>query len=164
MRDRVFGIETEYAVIYHPGRRETERPRPWFVQPHRRPAHPADLLGDGARSPDQGESLFSDNDRALFAARGRFSAAGREEIRAARSGRCKAILNATGSAELYDLANDPSENVDQAAARAAEVAALRAQWETLVESSPALEVGEAMRAELDEETREHLKELGYTQD
>lgn len=26
MRDRVFGIETEYAVIYHPGRRETVRP------------------------------------------------------------------------------------------------------------------------------------------
>jgi proteasome accessory factor A len=26
MRDRVFGIETEYAVIYHPGRRETARP------------------------------------------------------------------------------------------------------------------------------------------
>jgi proteasome accessory factor A len=26
MRDRVFGIETEYAVIYHPGRRETTRP------------------------------------------------------------------------------------------------------------------------------------------
>jgi proteasome accessory factor A len=26
MRDRVFGIETEYAVIYHPGRRETLRP------------------------------------------------------------------------------------------------------------------------------------------
>ena len=26
MRDRVFGIETEYAVIYHPGRREVARP------------------------------------------------------------------------------------------------------------------------------------------
>jgi hypothetical protein len=26
MRNRVFGIETEYAVIYHPGRRETARP------------------------------------------------------------------------------------------------------------------------------------------
>ncbi len=26
MRERVFGIETEYAVIYHPGRRETPRP------------------------------------------------------------------------------------------------------------------------------------------
>jgi proteasome accessory factor A len=26
MRDRVFGIETEYAVIYHPGRREMARP------------------------------------------------------------------------------------------------------------------------------------------
>jgi proteasome accessory factor A len=26
MRDRVFGIETEYAVIYHPGRRELARP------------------------------------------------------------------------------------------------------------------------------------------
>ena len=61
-----------------------------------------------------------------------------------------------GSLELYDLGDDPGRSENRAAADPEAVTALRA-------ALPSGEWGEPVSAEIDEETRDQLRSLGYVQ-
>jgi arylsulfatase A-like enzyme len=86
--------------------------------------------------------------------------------RAYRSGSWKLVETSKGEEFLFDLASDPGETRDLAAARPVELARLRAELETVRGriGLPELDgdlAGDGARPELDEETQERLRELGY---
>ncbi len=85
-----------------------------------------------------------------------------------REGSLKLVETSKGEAFLYDLATDPGETRDHAAARPAELARLRARMEEIRTGLglPALDAPLAMGAEapeLDAATREQLRALGYAE-
>jgi arylsulfatase A-like enzyme len=91
---------------------------------------------------------------------------GDRRYRAYRTGSWKLVETSQGESFLFDLASDPGETRDLAAARPTELARLRGELEAvrrrvgLPELNAEL-AGDAARPELDEDTQERLRELGY---
>jgi len=87
--------------------------------------------------------------------------------RALRSGDWKLVETSEGEHFLYDLAGDPGERHDLASERPRELARMRSELETarLALELPELDADLASKAmpELDSETQERLRELGYVE-
>jgi arylsulfatase A-like enzyme len=92
---------------------------------------------------------------------------GTGHLRALRAGRWKLVESAAGERFLYDLEVDPVESRDLAAERPEQVAALHARLEAERArlGLPTLDqVGKGGAAEVDEATKERLRELGYVEE
>ena len=93
---------------------------------------------------------------------------GNTRYRSYRSGSWKLVESSRGEAFLYDLATDSGETSNLAAAQPEQLARLRAQLEAertrlgLPALDASLEVGAAAQ-ELDQATRERLRQLGYVE-
>jgi arylsulfatase A-like enzyme len=85
-----------------------------------------------------------------------------------REGSLKLVETSKGEAFLYDLSADPAETRDLAAERPAELAAMRARMASVQQEIrlPAIDAevtGGGAQPQLDEATRERLRELGYAE-
>jgi arylsulfatase A-like enzyme len=110
----------------------------------------AEILDMGSPRPDLGDAQMR----------------GSGHLRALRDGRFKLVESAAGERFLYDLEADPSESRNLAAERPEQVAALAARLEAerVRLGLPALDrVGSGAAAEVDEATKERLRQLGYVE-
>jgi arylsulfatase A-like enzyme len=110
----------------------------------------AEVLDPGSPRPDLGDPQMR----------------GHEHLRALRDGRFKLVESSAGERFLYDLEADPSESRDLAAEQPDRVRALAARLEAervRLGLPPLDRVGEGATAEVDEATKERLRELGYVE-
>jgi arylsulfatase A-like enzyme len=111
----------------------------------------AEILDPGTPRADRGDPQIRDD----------------AHLRALRDGRWKLVESSTGERFLYDLGADPLESRDLAAERPGQVAALHARLdaERARLGLPTLDqVGKGAAAEVDEATKERLRQLGYVEE
>jgi arylsulfatase A-like enzyme len=88
-------------------------------------------------------------------------------LRALRAGALKLVESSSGERFLYDLAADPGETRELSAERPEQLAELHARLEAervRLGLPPLDQVGKGAAAQIDEATREHLRELGYVEE
>ncbi len=111
----------------------------------------AEILDSGTPRPDRGDPQMR----------------GQASLRALRDGRFKLVESSTGERFLYDLRADPVESQDLAAERPEQVEVLHARLEAERArlGLPTLDqVGKGTAAEVDEATKERLRQLGYVEE
>jgi arylsulfatase A-like enzyme len=123
-----------------------------------------DSAGGPANGPFLAEILDSGTPRAD---RGDPQIRGDGHLRALRDGPWKLVESSSGTRFLYDLEADPFESRDLAAERPEQAAALHARLEAERArlGLPALDqIGKGGAAEVDEATKERLRQLGYVEE